>query len=643
MTNSTLLKSSLNKEVLFFVKFLWLLIGFLAFSSPSKGQVNDASVLYDQLQITDQDTVRLRLLSEFAWLIHNSDSSQKYYQEAIELSEKLSNHNYLVQNLNRYGVTFRNIDLQENALEYYERALNLSQKIGNKKEEGYAYNNIAQILRFQGLVNESLVSYVKAEAIFKDIDFMEGLGYTYIGLGNLYRERGDYINAIQALDKALAIRDNDKDNRQYLTAILSRGDFYREIKDFDKALSDYTFYLNDAIRNKYPKGQMNIYGRLALLHYENQNIEMALEYALQAVAIHKEHPSIEIILPVYEKLSKYYASQKDFASAYNYQLEYSKGKESLFKERINSYLTNYKIRSQEAEINALELDKHLEEEKGTLKKYINVGLVMLLIFLAILFYIYYMSVQQERTNLSRLANQKLEIQKQAEELNYLNGVKDKLFSILAHDLRGPLNSLRGLIQLLEEETLTPEEFREVIPLVSQNVGNNSILLENLLMWSRSQMQGMQPLFEVVKINNVYLENLEYIEHISNKKNISIFNHVPDYVMVKADQGMVDIVMRNLLTNAIKFTPEGGHIEVDAQDEREYWKIIISDTGVGIAVEDISKIFGDRFFTTSGTNKEKGSGLGLLLSKELVEKNNGKIWLESTEGTGTTFYFTLPKA
>jgi len=315
----------------------------------------------------------------------------------------------------------------------------------------------------------------------------------------------------------------------------------------------------------------------------------------------------------------------------------------LYKEKINKYLTNYKIRSQEAEIKALELDRKLQADRNILKKYINSGLIILLFLAAILIFVYYKSYQKERYNLAMLATQKIEIQKQAEELNYLNGVKDKLFSILAHDLRGPLNSLRGLIQLLEEETLTPEEFKEVIPLVSQNVGNNSILLENLLMWSRSQMQGMQTLRENVKINQVFFENMEFIEHISKKKNIEIQNLTSDDVVVSADQGMVDIVMRNLLTNAIKFTPEGGEIVVDAQDELDSWKIIITDSGVGIAEENLHKIFGDKFFTTAGTQKEKGSGLGLLLSKELIEKNHGKIWVNSIEGEGTSFYFTLPKA
>lgn len=644
MTKAILLKSPLPKGILFSLTFFWLLLSLSIFPNPTKGQSDNISLFYDQLKSNSiHDTTRLRILSEFAWLIHNSDSSQKYYKEAIELSDRLSNNDYLAQNLNRYGITFRNMDLQESALEYYEQALTLSQKIGNRKEEAYAYNNIAQILRYQSLITEALDYYLKSEKIFKEINLQEGLGYTYIGLGNLYREMGNYIKAIQALDKALAIRSENKESRQYLTAILSRGDFYREIKDYDKALEDYTIYLENVISNKYLRGEMNIYGRLAILYYEKHDIQKALEYAMQAIAIHERSPSLEIILPVYQELSRYYASQNDFANAYKYKLEYSKGKELLFKERINNYLTNYKIRSQEAMIKALEMDKQIQEENGKLKMYFNLGLILLLILLAVLFFIYYKSFQKERENLAQLAEQKKEIQKQAEELNYLNGVKDKLFSILAHDLRGPLNSLRGLIQLLEEETLTPDEFKEVIPLVSQNVGNNSILLENLLMWSRSQMQGMQPLVEKVKINNVFYENLEYIEHLSLKKNISITNQVSDDVMVKADQGMVDIVMRNLLTNAIKFTPEGGQIEIDAQDELENWKIIITDSGVGIAVDNIPKIFGDRFFTTTGTQKEKGSGLGLLLSKELIEKNHGKIWLESVEGSGSTFYFTLPKA
>jgi len=623
---------------------LFLVLSFCFFTFPllSYSQEDKVADLYAQVKSAEQDTAKLRLLSEFAWLIHNSDSSQKFYQEAILLSEKLHDTKYLPQNLNRYGVTFRNVDLQETALEYYEQALTLSQQTGNLIEEGYAYNNLAQILRYQGLHEDAKGFYVRAEAIFTKAQNDEGLGYTYIGLGNLYRDQGNYKKAIEALDKSLSLRKGNKASREYLSAILSRGDFYREIKNYDKALEDYKAYLSQ-VKDVYQRGEMNVYGRLALLYYEKEELETALNYAQQAITINEISPSLEIIIPVFRELSKYYANKKDYANAYKYNLEYSKSKELLSEERINSYLTNYKIRSQEAEIKALEMDRQIQVEKDIMKKYLNSGLIALLFISGILILIYYRSYQREKNNLALVAIQKIEIQKQAEELNHLNSVKDKLFSILAHDLRGPLNSLRGLIQLLEEETLSPEEFKEVIPLVSQNVGNNSILLENLLMWSRSQMQGMQTLNEKVKINQIFFENLEFIEQISRKKNINIQNLVPDDVVVKADQGMVDIVMRNILTNAIKFTPPGGEIVVDAQDETNHWKIIISDSGVGIAAENLPKIFGDKFFTTSGTQKEKGSGLGLLLSKELIEKNNGKIWLHSVEGEGTSFYFTLPKA
>jgi len=635
-------KFSSPKEILSSLTFFCLGICLMMFPILAKGQETEISKLYSELRSPQEDTTRLRLLTEFAWLIHNSDSSQKYYQEAISLSEKLSEVVYLPKNLNRYGVTFRNIDLQENALELYERALTLSQQTGNQIEEAHAYNNLAQILRYQGLQEDAILNYKKAEQIFKELKFEEGLGYTYIGLGNLYREMGNYKKAMETLNKSLQIRDENKNSRQYLTAILNRGDLFRYLHKYEEALADYNEYLSK-VQNIYLRGEMTIYGRLALLHYEMGDVAKALDLAHAAISIHEQSPSLEVILPVYLELSRYYAGNKDYVKAYQYNLEYTQGKELLYKERINKYLTNYKIRSQDAEIKALEMDKKIQEDRSVLKKYVNSGLIILLFLSAILVLIYYKSYQKERCNLALLAAQKKEIQKQAEELNYLNGVKDKLFSILAHDLRGPLNSLRGLIQLLEEETLSPEEFKEVIPLVSQNVGNNSILLENLLMWSRSQMQGMQTLTENVRINQVFTENLEFIDHLSKKKNIEIQNLVPDEVVVKADQGMVDIVMRNLLTNSIKFTPAGGEIILDAQDEKDHWKIIISDSGVGIAEENLPKIFGDKFFTTAGTQKEKGSGLGLLLSKELVEKNQGKIWVHSIEGEGTTFYFTLPKA
>ncbi|WP_143960883.1 ATP-binding protein [Litoribacter populi] len=620
-----------------FILLLWLITTLTFAQIPD----TDPQKLYVQLQEEKDDHTKLKLLTEFAWLIHNSDSSQKFYKEAIQLSLVLNEANYLVQNYNRIGVVFRNLDLQERALEYYEHALVLSKEIGNKKEEGYALNNIAQILNYQGHSREALDYYKDAEAIFKSINHQEGLGYTYIGLSAVYRGMEKYIDAIQAIDKSLEIRGSHID-RNYLTSILSRGDFYLKLKDFDKAYQDYEVYYKH-VKDIYPRGELTAYKRFAEWNYQSGNIREALEYAHKALEIHEETPSLEAILSVYHRMAEVYSSYKEFEKAFEYQQAYINGKDQLLDERTNTYLTNLKIRRQEAAIKSLELDRKIQEEQASKKRLINIGLLFLLFLSGCMIFIYYRSYQQERLNLAKLNAQKQEIATQAEELKNLNAVKDKLFSILAHDLRGPLNSLRGLIQLIEEESLTEQEFREILPLISQNVGNNSILLENLLMWSRSQMKGMRPLRQKIKIKNIFDENSDHLNQIAQKKHISLNNLIDESVLVKADRGMIDIVMRNLLTNALKFTPEGGEINVEAEDLGNSWKILISDSGVGIAAENIDQIFGTNFYTTVGTKKEKGSGLGLLLSKELIEKNNGTISLNSVQGEGTTFYFTLPKA
>jgi two-component system, sensor histidine kinase and response regulator len=620
---------------------LTIILVVIFFSANAQIAQQDPHRLYEQLRGNNHDTLRLRLLSDLAWQIHNSDSSQKYYKEAIQLSLELNQFDYLAQNYNRIGVTYRNYDLQERALEYYENALTLSQNIGNKKEEGFALNNIAQILYYQGQYKEALDFYESAEAIFQEIGFDEGLGYTYVGKSNVYEEMGNYIQAIQAIDKSLEIRGHQVD-RNYLTSILTRGDFYLNIKDYDQAIADYQTYYTH-VKGNYHRGEMTAYKRFALWHFHKGQLKEALENANVAIELHQEQPSLETILPVFQMASKAYAQQGDFKNAYQYQMEFARGKEQLMDENTQNSLTNLKLRKQEAEIKSLELDKKIQEEKDARKRMINLGLIVSLIFAIFPLHIYYQSYQKEKKNLAKLDVQKKEIQKQAEELENLNKVKDKLFSILAHDLRGPLNSLKGLIQLLEEGNLTEQEFMEILPLVSQNVGNNSILLENLLMWSRSQMKGMKPIMDKVEISSIYRENEGYLQQLARQKNIRLSNLIPEDVTVLADRGMIDIVLRNLLTNALKFTPEDGEIQLAVEDLGDQWKVLIADTGVGIAEEHIGKIFGSSFHTTVGTKQEKGSGLGLLLSRELIEKNNGTIWLDSSQGSGTTFYFCLPKA
>ena len=244
------------------------------------------------------------------------------------------------------------------------------------------------------------------------------------------------------------------------------------------------------------------------------------------------------------------------------------------------------------------------------------------------------------------------LQKKAEQtlidseikLRDLNATKDKFFSIIAHDLKNPFNDIMGFTQLLslnmhKYDKFKIEKFIEIIHHSSKLAYN---LLENLLDWSRSQTGTLEFRPEKFILNEIIDENIELLLSTAQNKNISIYSEVAPHIFVYADKNMVRTIIRNLISNAIKYTRLDGFIRITNYYDKNSCEISVVDNGIGIPPKNIDKIFRiDESFSTSGTENEKGTGLGLILCKEFVEKNGGKIWVESSENEGSTFSFTLP--
>lgn len=254
--------------------------------------------------------------------------------------------------------------------------------------------------------------------------------------------------------------------------------------------------------------------------------------------------------------------------------------------------------------------------------------------------IYHEGVSRDITERKRSEQQ---LQKYSEELKELNATKDKYFSIIAHDLKSPFNSIIGLSELIKDDAkildvATIEQYAGIIHTTSKNTFR---LLENLLDWARVQ-QSQMPFHPVSLIlKTIANEVIELMIEKANSKMIAIINHIPENIIVSADKNMLETILRNLVSNALKFTTQNGKIELMAVEKMNEVEISISDSGIGIEENDIGKIFKvGASYTKRGTQNEKGTGLGLLLCKEFVEKHNGRIWVESQINVGSVFNFTL---
>jgi signal transduction histidine kinase len=234
------------------------------------------------------------------------------------------------------------------------------------------------------------------------------------------------------------------------------------------------------------------------------------------------------------------------------------------------------------------------------------------------------------------------LDKQAGELRELNALKNKLFSVIAHDLKSPMYALRNIFTNIEKYNLPAKQIKAIIPDVVHDLDYTTSLMENLLQWAKSQMQSSEVKLEEVDIAELADEVLQMINTQANVKKLHMINDVDFGLQMLAQQDMIRLVLRNLISNAIKFTPEHGTVRVGTKDHNEYIEVYVQDTGVGISRESLEKISLNDYFTTRGTSSEAGTGLGLMLCKDFLAKNGGTLHVTSEVGKGSRFSFMLRK-
>lgn len=230
---------------------------------------------------------------------------------------------------------------------------------------------------------------------------------------------------------------------------------------------------------------------------------------------------------------------------------------------------------------------------------------------------------------------------QTEELKETNAVKNKLFSVISHDLKSPMYALRNLFRNVQQYNMAAHEVKALVPEVLNDLNYTIGLMENLLQWSKSQMNAHKVAKEEVDISGQIEEVMYGLRLQAEAKQITIEHQVEGPVLVCTDRDVVNLVLRNLLSNAIKFTPQGGSIYLGANDMGTFVEVYVQDTGLGMNKETLKKINQNNGFTTKGTASESGTGLGLMLSREFLAKSGGQLHIESEPGQGSIFSFTLP--
>jgi two-component system, sensor histidine kinase and response regulator len=233
------------------------------------------------------------------------------------------------------------------------------------------------------------------------------------------------------------------------------------------------------------------------------------------------------------------------------------------------------------------------------------------------------------------------LQQQTTELTELNTLKNKLFSVIAHDLKTPMYSLRNLFRTIQQQDIPAKKIKAMLPDMINNLNYTTGLMENLLQWAKCQMQSAGVNLQTLDITKTIGEVIQLLQLQADAKQLVIESNINSTVLITADKNMIELVLRNLLSNAVKFTPEKGTIVVGINEMPTAVEIFVNDTGRGISAEALQKISRNDYFSTNGTAHEPGTGLGLMLCKEFLVKNGSQLYIESEPGKGSTFSFSLP--
>ncbi len=520
-----------------------------------------------------------------------------------------------------------------------------------------AYNNLAEAYYNTHQVDKALEFNIKALNVREQLKDSVGIKTSTKNIAGLYSDRKEHRKAIEYYEKVLKLLNSDTDQAIRGEILPRIGSEYLQFKDYEKA----TEYLIEGL--KYNRGIKNEDGILrtlnaiGALNMQQGKVRLAENQLNEAYTIATKIQNKPELLKNYGLHKELDSINGRFQNAFFWQSKYYTLKDELDKAKQPKIPDNSMLIkevpdvTEDDDFNALAKEKEDELTNAELKKlkalaYI-LGAACLVAFTILL--LMYLKRQRkfkeyegykEKYKSFKAKNE--ELSEKNQNLEDINNVKDRLFSIVSHDLKDSISSIKGFIDLLKEDSLSREEFYNLVPELSDNADNASSLLYNLLNWSKSQMQNLEPKPELFNIQDVFQNKIDLVEQkVEQKRIVLIDESTRDFIY--ADRSMIEIVVQNLITNAVKFTRVGDVITVSNSDLNGKALLCVEDTGVGISQENVDKLFQNGTFTTRGTENEKGTGLGLTICKELVELNGGRIWVESQLNVGTKFYVELPKS
>ena len=581
-------------------------------------------------------------LLEQSWNLRNADPEYALHLSiaAIEHARESKDHYNLAKAHSFAGVATRIMGDYNRAIEYFFEGLHLSKKHHIPEQEGYAYINISNLYLYLQYYNQALENLEEALKIALEIDNKNMLGYIYLYQGRAEMNLHDYEKAIESINKSLEIRKEQNNVAGQAVNYKYLGDLCLQTNRESEALIYYEKAINstNSLKDKDLLG--NIYIKIAQIYCRDQNFEQAVEMAKRSIEIGKQTQAKPIVLDALKILEKDAMNEQNFRQANHYQKQIQLYQDSIFNQQINEkvLVLEFEMERQkkQAEIELMEKEKEIKSLNLSKQKQTNrilIGFLVLFFMGGMILFVLLKKIETKNKLLYR----------QKEELRQTNLAKNKMLMIIGHDLRNPVWNLKALLEIFKEEySFEDEGVNESILAMSRSAQSISDLLENLLFWAKSQEGRLIFNPEEIKPGEILTKTLHDYEHWARLKNIKIDKTINQQCTIKGDVQMISAVFRNLISNAIKFSHKGGTINIELHNKESNCVFSVKDHGIGFQPQKLQKIqHRPALDTRKGTGNEPGSGIGLTLCFDFIEKHGGKLHIESQENKGSIFSFSIP--
>ena len=576
-----------------------------------------------------------------------------YYRKAYDEFIKLENYHQIGECALSIGNLYYEVANFGEAYYFFMQSLTASEREGNQLNIANAEINLGNVSEDMGRLSDAEKHYQNGYEIYHELGLATEECGALGNIGMILYNKTQYDSALTYFFQVMEKLNPDSLNSAVQHSILS-GVYnntaltYSELGEQRLALDYFRKGLGLARRANDESTEATVYINLGSLFGEMGRMDSALFYLHRALQIAEKRGYLSVTLETFEELAKLHAGTGSYGPAYNWQVRYDTLYKSLFNEDQSARISRLRA-MYEQEISEKEISQ-LQSESQVQKMLNKVFIIFIVVIVALVIIIAVNLKSKKRTN-QMLAERNMQISNALQqlsdsetELQKLNMSKDRIFSVVAHDLRNPVAAVTGFSELLYDnfDEFPVETQKEYLLQVLQGTQRIQNLLENLLIWARAQMKAVKYQPELLKVRSLVEDCVKEMKANLDHKKVDCLVNISQTCVVYADKAMIHTVLRNLIINAVKFSFPGSKIRINSESVENYCSISISDEGIGIQPEIQEKLFkSNEVVSTPGTTGESGSGLGLVICKEFLERNKGAIRVESEPGNGSVFIIELP--